>query len=208
MKARLVKTFSFLRTTAVGGLIFLLPLAVLIALLGYVYDIVQVAYAYIPLKDLIPVHTAVGVAILFVAATAGVLAACFFAGLAARRALGRRFSETLEKQLVMVFPKYAIYKDIVAGNIGGDDLTPTLQPVTLAFDDHLRIGYEAGRTTSGLVIAFLPGAPDPWIGAVVLIEPDRVTPLEVDFTETAAICERLGRDSTELLAKIMPRRTN
>lgn len=200
MRTRLAKTFSFLRTTAVGGLIFLLPLAVLAALMRSVYGWALVAY--MPVRHVIPVDTPVGVAILFLAGMGIVLAACFFAGLAARRAIGRRFAETLEKQLVMVFPKYAIYKDIVAGNIGGDALAPSLKPVTLRFDDHWRLGYESGRTPGGLVIAFLPGAPDPWIGGLVLVEPHRVTPLEVDFNETAAICERLGRDSGELLRGI------
>lgn len=103
----------------------------------------------------------------------------------------------------MVFPKYAIYKDIVAGNIGGDALAPSLVPVTLQLNDMIRIGYEAGRTERGLVIVYLPGSPDPWIGSVVLVEQDRVQPLEgVDFNETAAICERLGRASGKLLASV------
>ncbi len=37
--------------------------------------------------------------------------------------------------LVMVFPKYAIYKDILAGNVGGDAHSPSLSPVTIQFDD-------------------------------------------------------------------------
>ncbi len=102
----------------------------------------------------------------------------------------------------MVFPKYAIYKDIVAGNIGGDALAPSLVPVTVRFNDAIRIGYEAGRTARGLVIVYLPGAPDPWIGEVVLVEADRIQSLDVSFNETAAICERLGRESTQLLAAV------
>jgi hypothetical protein len=71
--------------------------------------------------------------------------------------------------------------------------------VTIQLVDLVRIGYEAGRTERGLVIVYLPGSPDPWIGSVALVEPHRVQPLCVDFNETAAICERLGRDSTQLL---------
>lgn len=52
------------------------------------------------------------------------------------------------------------------------------------------------------MIAYLPGSPDPWIGSVLLVQADRVQPLDVSFTETAAICERLGRDSTNLLANV------
>lgn len=200
MKNRLEKTYRFLRTTAIGGLVFLLPLAVLGGLLGYVYNLVHAIYQ--PLREHIPVDDAFGVALLFAIAVGILLILCFACGLAARKAIGRRFSQTIEKRLVMVFPKYAIYKDILAGNLGGRELAPTLHPVTVRQDDLTRIGYEAGRTERGLVIVYLPGSPDPWLGAVVLVEADRVEPLDVDFNETAAICERLGRDSIDLLAKV------
>lgn len=200
MKERVTKTFGFLKTTAIGGLIFLLPLAAIGALLGYAYNLALVIYA--PLKDLSLFDTPGGIALLFFIAVGILVLLCFLCGLAARRALARRFSQTIEKQLVMIFPKYAIYKDIVAGNIGGDELAPSLMPVTIRLDDMVRIGYEAGRTEQGLAIVYLPGSPDPWIGSIVLVEPDRIEPLAVDFNETAAICERLGRDSRDLLASV------
>lgn len=200
MKERVTKTFGFLKTTAIGGLIFLLPLAVIAFLLGYVFNAVLLIYE--PLKERLPVSSAAGTALLFLIAVGILVFLCFLCGLAARRAVARRFSKTVEKHLVMVYPKYAIYKDIVAGNVGGDALAPSLLPVTIQFDDAIRIGYEAGRTERGLVIVFLPGSPDPWIGSVILVEPDRIQPLDVDFNETAAICERLGRDSAHLLASV------
>lgn len=84
--------------------------------------------------------------------------------------------------------------------MGGDTHAPSLVPVSVQFDDSIRIRYEAGRTARELVIVYLPGSPDPWMGSVALVEPRRVRPLKVAFGETAAICERLGRDSATLLA--------
>jgi len=200
MRDRLAKTISFLKTTAIGGLIFLLPLAVVGALLGYAYNVVMVIYE--PMKTYLPVNSVGGTALLFLFAVAIVVMLCFFCGLAARRAIARKFSQTIEKHLVAVFPKYAIYKDILAGNVGGDAHGPSLIPVTIRFDDSIRIGYEAGRTDGGLAIVYLPGSPDPWMGSVVLVEADRVEPLQVEFSEASGICERLGRDSARLLAAI------
>ncbi len=200
MKRQLTKTFGFLKTTLIGGLLFLLPLAVVGGLLGYLFNVVLLIYE--PLKEHLPVSTATGTAVLFLIAVGILIMLCFLCGLAARRAITRHFSQVLEKHLVMVFPKYAIYKDILAGNIGGDAHAPSLLPVTIQFDDMIRIGYEAGRTERGLVIVYLPGSPDPWMGSVVLVEPDRIQPLDVDFGETSAICERLGRDSGQLLASV------
>jgi uncharacterized membrane protein len=206
MKERVTKTVGFLKTTAIGGLVFLLPLAVIGGLLGYVFNVVMVIYE--PLAEHWPVSGPAATAILFLLAVGILVLLCFLCGLAARRAIARKFSQTIEKHLVMVFPKYAIYKDILAGNIGGDTLAPTLVPVTVRLDDAIRIGYEAGRTQQGLVIAYLPGSPDPWMGTVVLVEPDRVQPLDVDFGETSAICERLGRDSELLLASVRTDRSS
>jgi len=200
MKERVTKTFGFLKTTAIGGLIFLLPLAVIAGLLGYVYNVVMAIY--IPLSKTLHIDTATAAAILFLIAVGILVALCFLCGFLARRAIARKFSELVEKYLVMAFPKYAIYKDILAGNIGGDAQTPSLSPVTVRFDDMIRVGYEAGRTERDLVIVYLPGSPDPWTGFVALVEPDQVQPLNVDFGETSAICERLGRNSTHLLASV------
>jgi uncharacterized membrane protein len=200
MKEQVTKTFGFLKTTAIGGLIFLLPLVAIGGLLGYVYNIVLAIYK--PLAEYIPGGSIGVTSLMFLAAVGILVSLCFFCGLAARRAIARRFSQAIEKHLVMVFPKYAIYKDILAGNIGGDSHSPSLSPVTIKFDDCIRIGYEAGRTEQGLVIVFLPGSPDPWLGSVVMVESCRVQPLNVDFNETSAICERLGRDSEQLLASV------
>jgi uncharacterized membrane protein len=200
MKERVTRTFGFLKTTAIGGLIFLLPLAVIAGLLGYVYNVVMAIYE--PLTEYLPVDSATGTAILFLIAVGILVMLCFLCGFLAKRAIARKFSELVEKYLVMAFPKYAIYKDILAGNIGGDSQTPSLVPVTVQFDDAIRIGYQAGRTERGLVIVYLPGSPDPWTGFVALVEPDRVQSLDLDFGETSAICERLGRNSVQLLASV------
>ncbi len=202
MQTRVHKTFGFFKTTAIGGLLFLLPLFVLGWLLGYVYQAVVVLYE--PLKPYLPGSGVAGTALLFGLALVVIVLLCALCGLAARRAIARKFSQTLEKQIMMIFPKYAIYKDILAGNVGGDAHTPTLKPVAVQLQDMVRIGYEAGRTEQGLVIVYLPGSPDPWMGAVVLIEPARVQPLELGFGDLSAICERLGRDSQQQLASVSP----
>ncbi len=200
MKEQIGRSFGFLRTTALGGLFFLLPLAVLAALLGYVYSIVCVVYD--PLKDRIPVSTAAGMATLFAIAVGIILLLCFVAGIIARRAIGRKFSKTVEKQLMTVFPKYAVYKDLLADNIGGPENVPSLDPICVRFDDSYRLAFEADRLNNGLVAVYLPGAPDTWIGRVVLVSPDRIEPVDLPFSECLGIFERLGRDSATPLASL------
>jgi uncharacterized membrane protein len=200
MKERIGKSFGFLRTTALGGLFFLLPLFVLGALLGYVYSAVIVIYE--PLKEQIPVSTPTGVATLFAMAVGILLLLCFAAGIIARRAIGRKFSRTVEKQLMTVFPKYAVYKDLLADNIGGPDNVPSLDPVCIRHGKSLRLAFAADRLANGLVAVYMPGAPDTWIGHVELVPADWIEPVDVPFSEFLGIFERLGRDSAKMLADV------
>ncbi len=79
------KLVRFLKTTAIGGLLFLLPLIVIGALIGQVVPIVlsiaEVLGEYIPLK------TAGGIGLLILLAVVVVLLLCFAAGLLARWSL-------------------------------------------------------------------------------------------------------------------------
>ena len=196
------RVIGFLKTTAIGGLFFLLPLIVLGAVIGQIVPIV-LAVATV-LYEIIPLKTPAGIALLILLAIVIVILVCFAAGLLARRSFGKRISAGFEKKVMLLFPRYAIFKEQMAGSIGGDATKPNLKPVLAKFDDSLRIGFEADRTEGGLVTVYLPGAPDPWSGRVVFLNADRVEPLEVDFGDALSIFEKLGRDSAKLLEGKLP----
>jgi len=193
LKHHIKRSIGFFRATALGGLLFILPLAVVVGLLGYVYSFVVVIYE--PLKDWIPVHSAAGIAALFALAIAILLLACFTAGLMAHRAIGRRLSSFVEKYLTTFFPKYAIYKDLLAGNIGGTFNVPTLKPVLVRTQESRRIAFESDRLPDQTAVIFFPGAPDPWIGNVGIVAAADVEPLNVPFNDVVGMLEQLGRNS-------------
>ena len=167
-------------------------MAVVVGLLGYVYSFVVVIYE--PLAEWVPMHSAAGVAMLFGVAVLVLILACFAAGLMAHRAIGRRISGLIEKYLNTFFPKYAIYKDLLAGNIGGSRNVPSLKPVLVTMADSRRIAFESDRVADGVVV-FFPGAPDARIGHVGLVAEDQVSPLDVPFNDVVGILEQLGRQS-------------
>ena len=98
-----------LKTTALGGVFFLLPIVVVGIVLAYIYR--MVATIHERLEPWIPFHSTTGIALLFCLAIVLLLAACFVAGLVARHAIGRHFSRSIEQQLITVFPKYGISVD-------------------------------------------------------------------------------------------------
>lgn len=191
------ESLHFFRSTAIGGLFFLLPLAVILGLSGQVYSIV--AAMAVPLGNSlpawVPISTAVGIAFLFSASVALIVGLCFLSGVIARRTIGRKFSTTIEKQLITVFPKYAIYKDLLAGNLKHGNAGPSLSPVLVSCPEGYRLALEADRLPGGWVVVYFPGAPDTWIGSVVIVPADRVKPTDIDFNAALGIFERLGRGS-------------
>ncbi len=90
------KSFGFLKTTAIGGLIFLLPLIVVGALIGQVVplvmSVVKVLGGWLPdwLKS------AGGISLLVLLAIGVILLLCFAAGLLARRSFARRLGGFFE----------------------------------------------------------------------------------------------------------------
>lgn len=204
MQRRFGRFFSFLRTTVIGGVVFLLPLAAVGWLLGQAmqigWGVVSAVQQYLADHegDAIGAYAQLGAgtyALLLVASLVLIIGVCFVAGMVARRSLGQWFSERAERYLSMLFPRYAVFKDQLTGNLG----TGSLRPVLARIGPWTRIAVEVERDPAAGVTLYLPSSPDPWTGTVALVPPDAVTPIEGDFGEVMATFERLGRGTSQFV---------
>ncbi len=191
---------GFLKTTAIGGLLFLLPLIVIGALIS---QVASIAYPLaIWLGQYLPVKTPAGIAFLISLAFAILLLLCFAAGMIAKWSIGKRMSGLFEKNVLLLFPRYAIIKEQMADTIGGNHNRPQMKPVLIRLDERQLIGFETERSEDGgRVAVYIPGSPDTWAGYVAILEADRIEPLALTFGETVATCEQLGRGSFARIAK-------
>jgi len=202
MKARVSHSFGVLKTTAIGGIFFLLPLVVVGALVGQVLQLVWIAAMAI--QPYVPIQSAYGLSLLFIITVLLLLLLCFLAGMAARRSIGKGFTAWVERYLLMMFPRYAIFKEQLTGNIGGEVLRNQLIPVIVTVPEGRRLAMEVERgIVEGIewVTLFAPGSPDPWAGHIVVVESDRVRRIDVPFGEAIATAEQLGRGSIGLLGR-------
>lgn len=190
---RSLKPFA---TTLIGGVVFLLPLLVVIYVLGH--GLALTASAVQPLLALVPNKSVGGVTLASVAALALLLLICFGAGLLARAAIGRAFAERFEARLQTLYPRYSVIKAMSQG-LHGALGQRVLKPVMARFDDHELIAFDIERLDDGRVVLYLPGAPDAWSGSVVLVPPERVQPLDIDAAQLAKALQGLGRGTAALL---------
>ena len=181
-----------IKTTIVGGLVFLVPLAIVIVIFGKIFHFMNQLAA--PISSFIPIESIGGIVVADLATLIATLLLCFFAGLVARSAFGGKISEAVESKIYSLFPRYAFVKSM-AGSVTGGQAESDLKPVLARFDDSSQVAFEVDRNQKGIATVYLPGAPDPWSGSLVHMTEDRVEPLDQDFATVIKHLRTLGKSA-------------
>lgn len=189
------KKNSAFRTTVLGGLVFLIPFVIVIVVggkaLGAMRNVAR------PIAGSLGIDHVGAIAMIDIVAVVLLIAACYLAGLVATGGRLQRLQQAFDQKLLELFPRYTFVKSMAEG-LGAGSGQKTLQPVLVHFDDQSQLAFEVERGAEWVVV-YLPGSPDPWSGAVSLVKPERVQPLDVDFN-AATKCVRLaGRGATKLV---------
>ena len=187
---------QFLRTTLVGGVLFLAPIVVLVIVLG---KALALAHQVVdPLAEHIPVHSVIGVRTPMLLAIGVIVLFSFLAGFFARTAAAKRLVSRLETTVLSNVPGYEFLKGMSESMLGVEK--QEAYPVVLArFDDSWQIGFRIEGPENGLVVVFIPGAPNPQSGSVYFMTPDRITPANLPLGATLKCLKRLGAGSHALL---------
>jgi uncharacterized membrane protein len=187
---------KLIRTTMIGGLVFLFPIAIFVAVIGKGLEITAALSG--PVARALPVDMVGGVALAHVLAILLLLLICFLAGLLARAALARRVVGALEANVLARVPAYALLKTKTQSMLSPEDIEG-MAAVAVRFDDAWQIAFQIERIDGGMVALFLPGSPDAWAGAICIVEEERVTPLDLPVAAVARIARQLGKGANEAL---------
>lgn len=162
--------FRFIRTTLVGGFLFLLPLGILAFFIGKIISFVHSVVE--PLSQQLPFESVAGVRAAVLLAIVLIILLSFLAGFIARTQTAQLMTKQLEERLLGRIPAYGLIKSM------GADLTgeATQHPVVVVyFDDMRQLGILMGQTADGVeAVVFLPDAPTPQSGTVVIVDANRV----------------------------------
>jgi uncharacterized membrane protein len=193
---------EFLKTTIIGGLLFLLPVALIVFILGYAVTVVT--------AFLQPVSKALGLDKMagdiggVGAATAGALLllvlASFAAGIFARTTLGTGVSGWLEDKL-QAFPQYRLVKGMAQGLVHVESASD-MKPVLVGIEGGWQLGYLLEELEHGWVAVFVPQAPSAISGVVMYLPADRVRQLGVTMGEAMNVLNGIGVGSAKALRGI------
>ena len=187
---------AFVKTTLIGGLLFLVPLVATIVILSkamrYVAQILQ------PVEHLLPRRTIVGLAVADVLAIGCLLTIGFFAGLFAQTALGKRLSRRIEDLILGKIPGYTLLRGIIGDpeNISGNH---ELKVALARIDDAWLFSFIVEELPDGMLAVFVPSAPTPTAGNVYMMTEQQVRRLDVPVAAATKCIMQLGVGSGELL---------
>ena len=193
MKSKL----SIVKTTVIGGIIFLIPIIILVIIMEKAFQIMAALSR--PLSNFIQIKSFAGVAVVDIITFAIIIILCFIAGFISKTTFASKFIQRIESKILKKIPFYSFVKSITEG-ISGVRSKESLKPVLLEFDDNSQLGLEVERIEGGNTIVYVPSSPNPWSGSVLVMKSERVKPLNISFAQEIKLMHDFGQGANKLLS--------
>ncbi len=185
-----MKTLAqYIRNTVLVGLLFLVPLFVLLFVAQKVWALFhQAGRALVETLDLGPAAAAGGL----IAAVILILLICFLFGLIAKWSIAAAIRHWFESGLKRIFPLYDYYRTLIEQNL--DPANKALRPAVLV---RRAGGWQPGIVVetyaSGEMVVFVPHSPRTTDGEVYLVGPDDVRSLALNEETLNVVLLRQGK---------------
>lgn len=195
--------FKFIKTTVIGGLLFILPLILIIVLIEKAIHLLQG-----PVQKLLPMFAGfdvAGVTLISLATLLGLIVLCFLAGLLARTAIATRALASVEDKVLGNLPGYQLFKDI-STRVAGMDNDGNTQVGLIAEGDGWRLCLILDTAGDWLTIYMPDGGPaGGTAGEVRLMPAAQVVVTDVTWLPLVASLRRGGRGALDMLAPWLPK---
>lgn len=180
---------SFIKHTITGGVMILLPIALLLVLFGKIFSAIRKMSMPLSKKlpDLILGLDGSGLITIFI-----ILLLCFIGGLMVKAEFMQTFIKKIEDNILTFIPGYSLIKSLTASTLGqrtSDDM-PT---VMVKDGETWKFGYLA-EESDGLSAIFFPEAPRSDSGEVNVLPSGLVSKLDMTTFQMSASLKHYGKD--------------
>jgi uncharacterized membrane protein len=192
----LKKTIEFIKTTALGGLILILPFAVIIFVLGYIISLLvslnKALAAYLPYEIFDNATVILAIAVF------SIILMCFLAGLLIQTGFGQSLAKKLNGFLVEKLPMYGLVKNITQRFSGAEVLALTPAEVNLFGSDARSLAFIIEELPDKRYAMFVPSAPAVTVGQLCIVPASSVTILDKPARLAIDAITQWGSGTTEL----------
>lgn len=202
--------WSFIKTAVLGGVIVILPAAILYLVFQWLFRLVAnlvsplsnlLAEWLDPVLDNIPYGQLQGMISEILAFTI-ILVFCFIVGVAVRTRLGGWMFHNVENSVLRVAPGYKTVKEIVMQMFGSKK--PPFSRVALVklFGNTLITAFVTDEHPDGSLTVFMPTAPNPTSGWIFHVPPEDIYLVDVSVESAMRTVIGCGVGSQALLQAI------
>lgn len=191
------KIFSFIKTTFIGGLFFIIPIVLVVVVFGKIIGILR--------KLVEPIAKNISVSIFGEHALSRIIAfiiiilICFSAGMLAKSKKANQLKNWIEKNILSNIPGYSFLKGM-GENAAGLESNGLKEVVLVDIEEVWQIGFLMERLDDELNAVYIPGAPNPMSGDVVFVKWDRLKIIDISGISAMKISKKLGVDSKAILS--------
>jgi uncharacterized membrane protein len=190
------KTIEFIKTTAIGGLMLILPVAVIIFILGYLINLLVSLNT--TLAQYLPYEIFDNALVIMAVAILSVILICFAAGLLLRTGLGERLKKALDNFLISNIPMYGFIKNVTQRITGDDVLTLTPAEVDLFGSAARSLAFVIEEIPDNRYAVFVPSSPALTIGQVYILPASSVKMLDKPVRDAIDAISQWGSGMTHL----------
>jgi uncharacterized membrane protein len=184
----------------VVGFLFLVPIYLTILLMlkamKSIGKLVQPLVRLLP--ESFPAETAISLLL--------VLILCLLVGIVLRTAFGQAMRTRMESSVLQKIPGYEVVRSMTR-QLAGQGQESEWQPALAEIEDALVPAFIVEELDDRRFTVFVPSSPTPLAGAIYILNPERVHPLNVPFTQAVKAVTRWGSGSKALVEAMQERRT-
>lgn len=192
------KIKNFIKTSLIGGVIIVLPIAILVFIFKKLFDIVTNLVQ--PMTNFILKFFSLPEIVADIIVITIIMVVCFIVGLVIKTRIGIFIHKNLEERVLKIAPGYKTIKETVLQFIGKDKTAFSRVALAKIFEnDTLVTTFVTDEHEDGSYTVFMPTGPNPTSGNIYHLKNEYVFPIDVDVEETLRSIISCGAGSTKII---------
>lgn len=190
------KKFEFFKSMLLGGILFFIPLIILIVIVQKAFQIAAVLVN--PIVKLLDMLHIFGIGAEIIISVALILFLICLCGLISRYSRVQKNVKRMEDALLSKIPGYEMIKKIGESFIGFEE-NSTIPTVLARIEDAWQYGFLVEEIEGDQYVVYIPGAPNPTSGSVYILEKSRIKVTNIPLKDTMKTLRGLGAGSNNLV---------
>ena len=190
---------QFFRTSLLGGVVVILPVAILVSVSLWIFDFVTDRLE--PLTRLLISDSQLNEIVAEVLVIVLIVMCCFFVGVLVRTRLGNFLYRVIEARLLKQAPGYSMIKETVLQLFGSRKDSPfsSVALVQVFGNETMMTAFVTDTHEDGSFTVFVPTGPNPTSGLIYHLEGRYVHPVDITVQDAMRSIISCGAGSAKLM---------